>query len=40
MFFISSKKLFRSQDIEIFVLFSLPFHSFQIQKDKWNWNNL
>ena len=39
MFFISSKKLFRSQDIEIFI-FSLPIHTFQIQKNKWKWNNL
>ena len=31
---------FHSQDIQIFVIFSLPFHTFQIQKDKWNWNNL
>ena len=31
---------FRSWDIKIFVIFSLPFHIFQIQKDKWNWNNL
>ena len=24
---------------QIFI-FSLPFHTFQIQKDKWKWNNL
>ena len=29
-----------SQDIQIFVLFSLPFHIFQIQKDKWTWIGL
>ena len=27
---------FCSQDIQIFLIFSLPFHNFQIQKDKWN----
>ena len=37
--FISSKSSFRSQDIEIFVIFSLPFQTFQILKDKWKWNN-
>ena len=30
----------RSRDIQISVFFSLPFHTFQIQKDKWKWNNL
>ena len=40
MFLISSKISFRSQDIQIFVTLSLPFHTFQIQKDKWKWNNL
>ena len=34
------KSSFHSQDIQIFVIFSLPFHTFQIQKDKWKWNNL
>ena len=29
-----------SQDIQILVIFSLPFHTFKIQKDKWKWNNL
>ena len=29
-----------SQDIQIFVIFSLPLHTFQIQKDKWKWNIL
>ena len=31
---------FSSQDIQIFVIFSFPSHTFQIQKDKWKWNNL
>ena len=34
------KSSFRSQDIQIFLIFSLPFHTFQTQKDKWEWNNL
>ena len=34
------KSSFRSQDIQTFVTFSLPFHTFQIQKGKWKWNNL
>ena len=34
------KSYFRSRDIQMFVTFSLPFHTFQIQKDKWKWNNL
>ena len=34
------KSSFRSRDIQIFVIFSHPFHTFQIQKDKWKWNNL
>ena len=34
------KSSFRSQDIHIFVVFSLPFHTFQIQKNKWKWNDL
>ena len=34
------KTSFHSWDIQIFVIFSLPFHTFQIQKDKWKWNNL
>ena len=29
-----------SRDIQIFVIFPLPFHTFQIQKNKWKWNNL
>ena len=34
------KSSFRSRDIQIFVIFPLPFHAFQIQKNKWKWNNL
>ena len=34
------KSSFRSRDIQIFLTFSLPFHTFQIQKGKWKWNNL
>ena len=34
------KSSFRSPDIQISVIFSLLFHTFQIQKDKWKWNNL
>ena len=26
--------------LEIFVIFPLPVHTFQIQKNKWKWNNL
>ena len=40
MFLISSKSSFRSRDIQIFVIFPLPLHTFQIQKNKWKWNNL
>ena len=31
---------FCSGDIQFFVVFSLHFHTFKIQKDKWKWNNL
>ena len=31
------KSSFRPQGIKIFVIFLLPFHTFQILKDKWNW---
>ena len=34
------KSSFRSRDIQIFVIFSLLFYTFQIQKGKWKWNNL
>ena len=30
---------FHFWDIQIFVFFTLPFHFFQIQKEKWKWNN-
>ena len=39
-FLFHRKSSFRSQDIQMFVIFSLPFHIFQIQKGKWKWNNL
>ena len=34
------KSSFRSQDVQFFVIFSLPFHTVQVQKAKWKWNNL
>ena len=34
------KSSFCSQDIQFFVTFSLPFWTFQIQKEKWKCNNL
>ena len=34
------KSSFRCRDILIFVNFSLLFHTFHIQNDKWKWNNL
>ena len=37
---LSSKKPFHFRDIQIFVIFSLPFHTLQIQKGNWKWNNL
>ena len=40
VFLFNLKSSFRSQDVQIFVFFSLPFHIFQTQKDKWDWNNL
>ena len=39
-FFFPLKSLFRSPDSHTFVIFSLLFHTFQIQKDKWKCNNL
>ena len=30
---------FRSRNIQVFVIFFLSFHIFQIQRDRWNWNN-
>ena len=38
--FISSKKLFSFWTYSNICTFSLLFHTFQIQKDKWIWNNL
>ena len=40
IFLFHLKSSFRSQDIQIYAIFSLPFHTFQIQKDKWRWDNL
>ena len=40
MFLFHLKSSFCSQDIQVYVVFSLPFHTFEIQKDKWKWNNL
>ena len=34
------KSSFRSRDIQIYVIFSLHFHTFQTQKGKWKCNNL
>ena len=39
-FLFHRKSYFCSRDIQIFVIFSHPFHTFQIQKGKWKWNNL
>ena len=33
------KNSFRSRDSQCFVIFSLPFHCFQVQRIRWNWNN-
>ena len=41
MFFLFHlKSSFHSRDIQIFVIFFLPYQTFQIQKDKWKWNKL
>ena len=40
VFLFHLKSSFRSRDIQIFVIFSLPFHTVQIQKGKWKLNNL
>ena len=40
VFLFDPKSSFHSQDIQVFVIFSLPFHTFQIQKGNWTWNNL
>ena len=37
---VGSKKLFSFSRYSVFAIFSLPFHTFQIQKDYWKWNNL
>ena len=37
LFHLNSSFLFR--DFQGFVFFALPFHSFQIQSVKWNWDN-
>ena len=34
------KSSFCSQDVQNFVIFSLPFQTFQVQKGKWKCNNL
>ena len=39
-FLFNLKSSFCSRDIQIFVFFSLPLHTVQVQKDKWKWNNL
>ena len=33
------KSSFYSRDIQFFLIFPLLFHTFQMQKDKWKWNN-
>ena len=33
------KSSFHFQDTPFFVIFSLPFHNFKIQKGKWKWND-
>ena len=38
--FVLSKKLFLFLRYSNFYGFFLPFHTFQIQRDKWKWNNL
>ena len=39
-FLFRRKSSFSSRDIQVFVIFSPHFHTFQIQKGKWKWNNL
>ena len=39
-FLFHQKSSFCSQDIQIFLIFSIPFHTLQIQEDKWEWNNI
>ena len=38
-FLFHQKSSFCSRDIQFFVIFCLPFHTFQLEKDKWKWNN-
>ena len=40
VFLFHLKSSLRFGDFQFFIIFSLPFHTFQIQKDKWKWNNL
>ena len=40
VFLFHLKCSFHSRDILIFVILPLPFRTFQIQRDKWKWNNL
>ena len=40
VFLFHRKSSFRFRDIQFFVIFSLLFHTFQIQKGEWKWNNL
>ena len=40
VFLFHLKSSFHSQNIQFFVIFSLPLRTSQIQKDKWKWNNL
>ena len=37
--FFHLKSSFCSRDIQFFVVFTFSFHFFQIQKDRWKWNN-
>ena len=39
VFLFHLKSSFRSGNIQFFVIFSRPFHTFQLQKDKWKWNS-
>ena len=39
MFFMTYKNPFCSRVIQIFVIFSLLFHTSQVQKCRWKWNN-
>ena len=39
MTFISLEKLFFLEIYKFLLIFSLPFRTFQIQKDNWKWND-